>query len=129
MQLSTVDTSPTSSPQDGFFADSGIENGASVTGNRKRASSLEQFKAQMGMGAEALSPAAVESPKTSPTESPAEDAKREALQTKLLFANVQKPRVRYDVEVVTKLVVYCGIGMLAVEINPLIFELVGLGLK
>jgi dihydrosphingosine 1-phosphate phosphatase len=127
MQLGTVEASPPSSPQAGYFA--GKENGAPVQGNRKRASSLEQFKAQMGMGAEALSPIAVETPDAPHQDNAAEDTRREALQTKLLFANVQKPRVRYDVEVVTKLVVYCGIGMLAVEINPLIFEYVGLGLK
>jgi len=47
---------------------------------------------------------------------------------KEMFSRLEKPRVRYDVEVVTKLVVYTGIGWLAVEINPIIFELVGLGM-
>ncbi|KAI9790885.1 MAG: hypothetical protein M1816_004646, partial [Peltula sp. TS41687] len=45
-----------------------------------------------------------------------------------IFAKLIKTRVRYDVEVVTKLVVYAGIGLLSVEINPIIFELVGLGM-
>ncbi|KAA8899408.1 phosphatidic acid phosphatase type 2/haloperoxidase [Sphaerosporella brunnea] len=39
-----------------------------------------------------------------------------------------KPRVRYDVEVVTKLVVYAGIAWWAVDGIPIIFELIGLGL-
>lgn len=45
-----------------------------------------------------------------------------------MFLALQKPRVRYDVEVVTKLVVYAGIAWLAVEGNPLLFELTGLGM-
>jgi len=47
---------------------------------------------------------------------------------KEMFSRLEKPRVRYDVEVVTKLVVYTGIGWLAVEVNPIIFELLGLGM-
>ena len=39
-----------------------------------------------------------------------------------------RPRVRYDVEVVTKLIVYSGIAWWAVEGCPVIFEMVGLGL-
>ncbi|KAH7395014.1 phosphatidic acid phosphatase type 2/haloperoxidase [Phaeosphaeria sp. MPI-PUGE-AT-0046c] len=45
-----------------------------------------------------------------------------------LFMTLMKPRVRYDVEVVTKLIVYSGIAWIAVEGNPLLFELVGLGM-
>jgi len=45
-----------------------------------------------------------------------------------MFSKLEKPRVRYDVEVVTKLVVYAGIGWLAVEVNPILFELIGLGM-
>lgn len=45
-----------------------------------------------------------------------------------MFLGLEKPRVRYDVEVVTKLVVYAGIAWLAVEGNPLLFEITGLGL-
>lgn len=45
-----------------------------------------------------------------------------------MLRGVQRPRVRYDVEVVTKLIVYCGIGWLSVEGVPVVFELVGLGL-
>ncbi|KAI0853866.1 PAP2-domain-containing protein [Daldinia vernicosa] len=47
---------------------------------------------------------------------------------KEVFSKLVKPRVRYDVEVVTKLVVYCGIGWLAVEIVPVLYEVIpGLG--
>ncbi|KAM0302045.1 hypothetical protein ACHAPM_005200 [Fusarium culmorum] len=44
-----------------------------------------------------------------------------------MFSQLIKPRVRYDVEVVTKLVVYTGIAWFAVAIIPIMFELVGLG--
>lgn len=64
-----------------------------------------------------------------------------------MFSNIAKPRVRYDVEVITKLIVYTGknidliecymrrmlinlkgIAWLAVEGNPLLFNVIGLGL-
>ncbi|KAF2739011.1 hypothetical protein EJ04DRAFT_509170 [Polyplosphaeria fusca] len=45
-----------------------------------------------------------------------------------IFMLLTKPRVRYDVEVVTKLIVYAGIAWLAVEGNPILFELCGLGM-
>lgn len=62
-----------------------------------------------------------------------------------IFMRLTKPRVRYDVEVVTKLIVYSGksnfqllkvrlltkvtgIGWFAVGLDPIIFELVGLGM-
>jgi len=61
-----------------------------------------------------------------------------------IFMKLTKPRVRYDVEVVTKLIVYsgkscpschdamyslsAGIGWFAVGLDPIIFELVGLGM-
>ncbi|KAG5357333.1 Dihydrosphingosine 1-phosphate phosphatase [Yarrowia sp. C11] len=43
-----------------------------------------------------------------------------------LFASIQPPRVRYDVEVVTKLIVYSGIGCL-VMFCGVVFQVVGLG--
>jgi membrane-associated phospholipid phosphatase len=45
-----------------------------------------------------------------------------------IFMKLTKPRVRYDVEVVTKLIIYSGIGWFAVGLDPIIFELVGLGM-
>ncbi|KAL1840540.1 hypothetical protein VTJ49DRAFT_361 [Mycothermus thermophilus] len=44
-----------------------------------------------------------------------------------VFSRVVKPRVRYDVEVVTKLVVYTGIAWLAVDAILIAFESIGLG--
>lgn len=48
-------------------------------------------------------------------------------QDQAVFLRLLRPRVRYDVEVVTKLIVYSGIAWLAVEGNPILFELCGLG--
>ena len=61
-----------------------------------------------------------------------------------MFSKLTKPRVRYDVEVVTKLIVYSGechdsgkevvltsptgIGAIAVDWAPILFEVLGLGL-
>jgi len=56
----------------------------------------------------------------SPTEE--ENEKRE------IFMKLTTPRVRYDVEVVTKLIVYTGIAYIAVAANPMLFELLGLGM-
>ncbi|TQS35128.1 hypothetical protein Golomagni_04460 [Golovinomyces magnicellulatus] len=43
-------------------------------------------------------------------------------------SGIHKPRLRCKIEITTKLIVYLGIGWLAVEINPIIFEIIGLGL-
>ncbi|KAK9458220.1 hypothetical protein V1511DRAFT_32677 [Dipodascopsis uninucleata] len=45
-----------------------------------------------------------------------------------MLQQIPKPRVQYDVEVITKLIVYSGIGFIAVGINGIIFELIGLGI-
>jgi hypothetical protein len=47
-------------------------------------------------------------------------------QDKRMFSALEKPRIRYDVEVITKVVVYTGIGWLAIEGNPLLFQALGL---
>lgn len=45
-----------------------------------------------------------------------------------VLEGIERPRVRYDVEVVTKLVVYSGIAWLSIEGNPMLFWYLGLGL-
>ena len=112
---------PLSSHPPGFFSQRPMTNG-DTRGNRSRSSSLDQYKAQMGEVGPGVGATPVD-----PLDDSAE--KYEEEQTKELFAHLQKPRVRYDVEVVTKLIVYSGIAWLAVEGNPIIFDLVGLGLK
>lgn len=114
--------SPTkaSSPERGFF---GPEDATSETGNRKRSSSLEMFRAQMGTGVDGLSPQPLESPSGDGT--PGREV--DELQERQLFSSIQRPRVRYDVEVITKLIVYLGIAWWSVEGNPILFEHIGLG--
>ncbi|KAI1819021.1 PAP2 superfamily-domain-containing protein [Xylaria intraflava] len=53
---------------------------------------------------------------------------QDELGEKEVFSKLVKPRVRYDVEVITKLVVYAGIAWFAVEGVPILFEFIpGLG--
>ncbi|ANB11777.1 sphinganine kinase LCB3 [Sugiyamaella lignohabitans] len=51
---------------------------------------------------------------------------RENSQQPDLLSTVVVPRVRYDVEVVTKLVVYCGIAVISVCVCGLIFPILGI---
>jgi hypothetical protein len=41
---------------------------------------------------------------------------------------VEDSPLRYDVDIVTKLIVYAGIGALAVHAIPILFEIAGIGL-
>ncbi|KAI0133259.1 PAP2-domain-containing protein [Hypoxylon sp. NC0597] len=104
----------------------GSSSSRSVQHNRP-----SDFEKQMGEGTVVVSPVEM---------TPAEDVNGEAAEPDVyigqqdelgeheVFSKLVKPRVRYDVEVVTKLVVYCGIGWLAVEIIPLLYEVIpGLG--
>ncbi|KAH8883416.1 PAP2-domain-containing protein [Thozetella sp. PMI_491] len=56
-----------------------------------------------------------------------DNGQQNELGEKEMFEKLVKPRVRYDVEVVTKLVVYTGIGWLSVDLILVMFELIGLG--
>ncbi|KAF2083258.1 sphingosine-1-phosphate phosphohydrolase [Saccharata proteae CBS 121410] len=91
-----------------------------------RVSSYEQM-----MGAGKVDPSLI-TPPTSDTSVNGEseqssDRRQEEKEEREMFSKLEKPRVRYDVEVITKLVVYSGIGWLAVEGNPILFALCGLG--
>ncbi|SMQ54366.1 unnamed protein product [Zymoseptoria tritici ST99CH_3D7] len=50
-----------------------------------------------------------------------DSGKEEQTNDRRLFSMLEKPRVRYDVEVITKLIVYTGIAWLAAEGNLLLF--------
>ena len=52
--------------------------------------------------------------------------RQDDLGEKEIFEKLTRPRVRYDVEVVTKLIVYTGIGWLAVEAVPVLYEFIPL---
>ncbi|KAI1767068.1 PAP2-domain-containing protein [Hypoxylon sp. FL1150] len=80
------------------------------------------FEKQMGEGTVIVSPADIdENPDAEPV---VYIGSQDELGHKEVFSKLVKPRVRYDVEVVTKLVVYCGIGWLAVEIIPVLYEFI-----
>jgi dihydrosphingosine 1-phosphate phosphatase len=83
----------------------------------------------MGVTSESASPVAVTTPELGKTSNPLDEEELQEVQETDLFAHLQKPRVRYDVEVITKLIVYCGIAWWACEGNPLVFEAIGLGLR
>ena len=77
---------------------------------------------------------------------PSSERRQDEREEREMFSKLEKPRVRYDVEVITKLIVYSGIfGMsplamliwlihaagiawIAVEGGPILFETIGLGL-
>lgn len=77
---------------------------------------------------------------------PSSERRQDEREEREMFSKLEKPRVRYDVEVITKLIVYsgrCGISSLAmlsrlinmagiawiaVEGGPILFETIGLGL-
>ncbi|MCJ1433438.1 hypothetical protein MMC27_002798 [Xylographa pallens] len=59
---------------------------------------------------------------------PSQVRRQDAREEKEIFSKLVKHRVRYDVEVITKMIVYSGIAWLAVEGNPILFHYLGLGL-
>ena len=59
---------------------------------------------------------------------PSQIRRQDEKEEREMFSKLEKPRVRYDVEVITKLIVYAGIGWIACEGGPVLFEMVGLGI-
>ncbi|KAI1126856.1 PAP2-domain-containing protein [Nemania abortiva] len=83
------------------------------------------FEKQMGEGTVVVSPADSKKPDGDPD---LYIGQQDELGEKEVFSKLVKPRVRYDVEVITKLVVYAGIAWFAVEGVPILFEFIpGLG--
>jgi hypothetical protein len=64
--------------------------------------------------------------RSSSTSSSNDSGKEDEMKDRNMFSALEKPRIRYDVEVITKVVVYAGIAWLAVEGNPLLFGWSGL---
>ncbi|KAH7039980.1 PAP2 superfamily protein [Microdochium trichocladiopsis] len=84
--------------------------------------SLNTYESMMGEGT------VVASPVEGSEEPNLFVAEQDELSDKEVFLKLIKTRVRYDVEVITKLVVYAGIGYLAAEGIPVMFEIIpGLG--
>lgn len=118
-------------------------NGAPVLS--RKASKLDEYEHMMGRGSPSSSMVDVDLnvPRSSPLPPPANDASRR--DEKEVFSQIKKPRVRYDVEVVTKLVVYAGscphpmshrsllirctagIPWVVINVAPPVFEVLGLG--
>ena len=59
---------------------------------------------------------------------PSQIRRQDEKEEREMFSKLEKPRVRYDVEVITKLIVYAGIGWLACEGAPILFDVIGLGI-
>ncbi|KKA29351.1 hypothetical protein TD95_001945 [Thielaviopsis punctulata] len=83
----------------------------------------ENATTAVSSGSEFLSPASAAAQTAAVS-----DAEEDEISDREVFLRLIKPRARYDVEVVTKLVVYTGIGWLSTWTIPLLFEAVGLGL-
>ncbi|KAI3538482.1 PAP2 superfamily protein [Colletotrichum abscissum] len=83
--------------------------------------SLNDFERMMGTGS------VLASPSEEKGEVELRVGQQDEMSEKEMFLRLIRPRVRYDVEVVTKLVVYTGIAWLGVGLIPIMFELIGLG--
>lgn len=104
-----------------------LTNGVSTATGHTRATHndevvLEEGDAKTPVSAVVSSEGLLAPPKSMDNDGSQEDEK----ENQRMFDALEQPRVRYDVEVITKLVVYAGIGWLSVEGNPLIFW--GLGI-
>lgn len=76
-----------------------------------------------------LTPGSVFDGSGSNSRGPSAERRQDEKDERELFSKLEKPRVRYDVEVITKLIVYTGIAWIAVEGAPVLFETIGLGLR
>ncbi|CAK7271390.1 Long-chain base-1-phosphate phosphatase [Sporothrix epigloea] len=138
-----VEAVSSSSASGGGGASSGVALSTTRSSERDRKSpstlsgrknSIAQFEEMMGQGTVVEVPHQTTAfPRLNTEEDPNVDepdlfvGRQDELGEREMFEKLVKPRVRYDVEVVTKLIVYTGIGWLAVEIIPVVFELIGLG--
>ncbi|KAI0203151.1 PAP2 superfamily-domain-containing protein [Astrocystis sublimbata] len=89
------------------------------------------FEKQMGAGTVVVSPIDSHQPNGDLKSNGDPDlyvGQQDELGEKEVFSKLIRPRVRYDVEVITKLIVYAGIAWFAVEGVPVLFEYIpGLG--
>ncbi|KAL0470176.1 sphingosine-1-phosphate phosphohydrolase [Neurospora intermedia] len=105
----------------------GADGEESMVDQAAHSSGVEKYERQMGQGQVVLESTGNLSTNSSAVEEPEMYlGQRDELGEREIFSKLTRPRVRYDVEVVTKLVVYAGIGWLAVDMIPILFELTGL---
>ncbi|KAL3469763.1 phosphatidic acid phosphatase type 2/haloperoxidase [Aspergillus californicus] len=84
---------------------------------------LDEYEHMMGTGTTAIDNRRSQSPGLEPFPEFISDERDE----EDLFAQIKPPRVRYDVEVITKLVVYSGIAWIVIDGAGVLFERLGLG--
>lgn len=68
-------------------------------------SDVDLYKQMMGAETAVCTPF---TPITPPSRRPSEDRREYDREDREMFSKLEKPRVRYDVEVITKLIVYTG---------------------
>lgn len=87
----------------------GETNGSTLVS--RKGNKLDEYENMMGKGSPDSSVVDTDAniPRSSPLPPPAHGGSR--ADEKELFSQIKKPRVRYDVEVVTKLVVYAGVSL------------------
>ena len=76
-----------------------------------------------------LTPGSLVAGSDSSSRQPSAERRQDEKEEREMFSKLEKPRVRYDVEVITKLIVYTGIAWISVEGAPLLFDAIGLGIK
>lgn len=92
----------------------------------RKNTTLDDYEGMMGRGSPGSSAVDVNSNEQL-TPFPSFDFEAGKRDEQEVFSQIKKTRVRYDVEVVTKLVVYAGIPWIVIEVAPLLFDLIGLG--
>ncbi|KAJ5893687.1 Dihydrosphingosine 1-phosphate phosphatase [Penicillium taxi] len=118
----SLSTGNSDTPADG----SNKQNGPH--GPSKKASRLDEYETMMGTGSPHSSTVQVDNnniPRSTPLPPPNFGASQTG--EKEMFSQIKQPRVRYDVEVVTKLVVYFGIPWVVINVAPPVFDVLGLG--
>ncbi|CRG83780.1 Dihydrosphingosine 1-phosphate phosphatase C823,11 [Talaromyces islandicus] len=93
-------------------------------------SKLEQYENMMGTGSPQRNPETLAPPETDTgadvVPAPPQTTNDMHSDEQDMFSMIKKPRVRYDVEVVTKLIVYIGIAVIVIDFSPYVFDSLGL---
>ncbi|KAL5339954.1 hypothetical protein BJX70DRAFT_136577 [Aspergillus crustosus] len=109
------------SPATGANHDAAATSATALPNLSRKPSKLDEYEHMMGTGATAIDRS--QSPEgTEPFPEFISDERDE----EDLFAQIKPPRVRYDVEVITKLVVYSGIAWIVIDGAAVLFEKIGL---
>lgn len=109
-------------------------------------SNLDLYKAMTGPEQVLYTPLTPGTASGASSRRPSSERRQDEREEREMFSKLEKPRVRYDVEVITKLIVYTGrfdipslamltwlinakgIAWIAVEGAPILFETIGLAL-